>query len=116
MHKSKIVKERLLAMVKRLGVKAEVRGRGLIYGVAFEDARLASQVSQACFEAGMLVETAGMEDQVLKLLPSLTISDEDLKLGLDTIEKSLAMVLQRNAIHSTNHHTAKTADAALISA
>ena len=125
MHKSKIVKERLLAMVKRLGVKAEVRGRGLIYGVAFEDAALASQVSQACFDAGMVVETAGMEDQVLKLLPSLTISEEDLTLGLDTIEKSLAMVLQRNAGHSTSHHTAEsaqtaetaeTAEGALISA
>jgi diaminobutyrate-2-oxoglutarate transaminase len=109
MHKSKIVKERLLAMVERLGVKAEVRGRGLIYGVAFEDITLANQVSQACFDAGMVVETAGMQDQVLKLLPSLTISEEDLTLGLDTIEKSLAMVLQRNAGHGTSHHTAKSA-------
>ena len=83
-------------MVKRLGVKAEVRGRGLIYGVAFDDAALAGQVSQACFEAGMVIETAGMEDQVLKLLPSLTISDEDLVLGLDTIEKSLAAVLKKS--------------------
>jgi diaminobutyrate-2-oxoglutarate transaminase len=119
MHKSKIVKERLHAMVKRLGVKAEVRGRGLIYGVAFEDAALASQVSQACFDAGMVVETAGMEDQVLKLLPSLTISEEDLTLGLDTIEKSLAMVLQRKADQSATNHTtetAETADAALVSA
>ena len=114
MHKSKIVQERLLAMVKRLNVKAEVRGRGLIYGVAFEDATLASQVSQACFDAGMVVETAGMEDQVLKLLPSLTISDEDLTLGLDTIEKSLAMVLQRKASQnhkaSTSDHAAETVD------
>jgi diaminobutyrate-2-oxoglutarate transaminase len=119
MHKSKIVKERLHAMVKRLGVKAGVRGRGLIYGVAFEDAALASQVSQACFDAGMVVETAGMEDQVLKLLPSLTISEEDLNLGLDTIEKSLAMVLQRKADQSATNHTtetAETADAALVSA
>lgn len=125
MHKSKIVRDRLHAMVKRLGVKAEVRGRGLIYGVAFDDAALASQVSQACFDASMVVETAGMEDQVLKLLPSLTISEEDLTLGLDTIEKSLAMVLQRNAGHGTSHHTAEsaqtietaeTAETALISA
>jgi diaminobutyrate-2-oxoglutarate transaminase len=121
MHKSKIVKDRLLAMVQRMGVKAEVRGRGLIYGVAFDDATLADQVSKACFDAGMVVETAGMEDQVLKLLPSLTISEEDLTLGLDTIEKSLAMVLQRNASHSTNHQTAETkktaetVDAALAS-
>ncbi|MFT5934152.1 MAG: diaminobutyrate-2-oxoglutarate transaminase [Hydrogenophaga sp.] len=112
MHKSKIVKERLQAMVKRLSVKAAVRGRGLIWGVAFDDATLASQVSQACFDAGMVVETAGMEDQVLKLLPSLTISDEDLTLGLDTIEKSLAMVLRRNASHSVTHHATETAETA----
>ena len=105
-HKSKIVHDRLHAMVKRLGVKAEVRGRGLIYGVAFDDAALASQVSQACFDAGMVIETAGMEDQVLKLLPSLTISDEDLVLGLDTIEKSLTAVLKKNARPAAN-----TADA-----
>lgn len=101
-HKSKIVKERLHAMLKRLGVRAEVRGRGLIYGVAFEDAALASQVSQACFDAGMVIETAGMEDQVLKLLPSLTISDEDLVLGLDTIEKSLALVLKQGTAPTTD--------------
>jgi diaminobutyrate-2-oxoglutarate transaminase len=106
-HKSKIVHDRLHAMVRRLGVKAEVRGRGLIYGVAFDDAALASQVSQACFDAGMVIETAGMEDQVLKLLPSLTISDEDLVLGLDTIEKSLTSVLKRNARPAANSSDAE---------
>jgi diaminobutyrate-2-oxoglutarate transaminase len=93
-HKSKIVDERLNGMVKRLGADAEVRGRGLIYGIAFEDSSLASKVSQACFKDHLIVETAGIDDQVLKLLPSLTISDEDLITGLDIIEKNLAAVLK----------------------
>jgi diaminobutyrate-2-oxoglutarate transaminase len=94
-QKSKIVHGRLNAMVKRLDAKAEVRGRGLIYGIAFDDNTIASQVSQACFKDHLIVETAGMEDQVLKLLPSLTISEEDLALGLDTIERNLEAVLKR---------------------
>jgi diaminobutyrate-2-oxoglutarate transaminase len=73
-----------------------VRGRGLIYGIAFEDNTIAGQVSQACFKDHLIIETAGMEDHVLKLLPSLTISDEDLTLGLDTIERNLAAVLSAN--------------------
>ncbi len=99
-HKSRIVDERLNAMVQRLGVKAEIRGRGLIYGVAFEDTAIASQVSQACFKERLIVETAGMEDQVLKLLPSLTISDEDLVHGLNTIEKCLEAVLKQTQLKS----------------
>jgi diaminobutyrate-2-oxoglutarate transaminase len=93
-HKSKLVDERLNAMVKKLGADAEVRGRGLIYGIAFEDDTIASKVSQACFKDHLIVETAGIDDQVLKLLPSLTISDEDLSTGLDIIEKNLAAVLK----------------------
>ena len=95
-HKSKMVEQRLQAMIDRLGAQAEVRGRGLIYGIAFEDNTIAGQVSQACFKDHLIIETAGMEDQVLKLLPSLTISDEDLTLGLDTIERNLAAVLSAN--------------------
>jgi diaminobutyrate-2-oxoglutarate transaminase len=95
-HKSKMVEQRLQAMVDRLGAQAEVRGRGLIFGIAFEDNTIAGQVSQACFKDHLIIETAGMEDQVLKLLPSLTISDEDLTLGLDTIERNLAAVLSAN--------------------
>jgi 4-aminobutyrate aminotransferase-like enzyme len=42
-------------MVERLGVKAAVRGRGLIWGVAFDgNATLTSQVSQTYFDAGIV--------------------------------------------------------------
>jgi diaminobutyrate-2-oxoglutarate transaminase len=55
--------------------------------------RLAGRVSQACFERGLIIETAGIDDQVLKLLPSLTISEAELKQGLDIIETELREVL-----------------------
>lgn len=93
--KSTLVRERLEKMVRHLGAQATVRGRGLIYGVDFADASIAGKVSAACFERGLILETAGIDDQVLKLLPSLTIEEADLQKGLDIIEASLEAVLGR---------------------
>lgn len=92
--KSKLIERRLDAMLQDLDVRADVRGRGLIWGVEFEDRELAAKVSQTCFERGLVIETAGIDDQVLKLLPSLTIDEADLMHGLDIIEQSLQTVMQ----------------------
>lgn len=92
--KSKLVERRLSAMVQEQDIEATVRGRGLIWGVEFADRDLAAQVSALCFERGLIIETAGIDDQVLKLLPSLTIDDANLNHGLDIIEQSLQTVLQ----------------------
>lgn len=75
-----------------------MRGRGLIIGVSFEDAAFAGQVSAACFERGMIIETAGINDEVLKLLPSLTISEEELSKGLDIIEQSIKATMKGDSL------------------
>jgi diaminobutyrate-2-oxoglutarate transaminase len=61
---------------------------------------LAAQISQACFERGLIIETAGIDDQVLKLLPSLTASEDDLNHGLDIIEQSLQAVMQQVTVQA----------------
>jgi diaminobutyrate-2-oxoglutarate transaminase len=95
-QKSALAFERLHQILKRQGVEAPVRGRGLIQGVEFAEPGLATRISQACFERGLIIETAGIDDQVLKLLPSLTITEKDLQHGLDTIETSLQAVLHQD--------------------
>ena len=92
-RKGELVERRLTEMAQRLTPGAQVRGRGLIWGVEFTDPALAGKVSQACFERGLIIETAGIDDQVLKLLPSLTITEQELTHGLDAIEAALASVL-----------------------
>lgn len=88
-RKGEQVKEKLERMLRKHDVEGSVRGVGLIYGVEFADTELAGRVSQACFERGLIVETAGIDDQVLKLLPSLTIKEDELAHGLDIIDQSL---------------------------
>jgi diaminobutyrate-2-oxoglutarate transaminase len=58
------------------------RGRGMVQGLVFEDASQASKVCRIAFEKGLIVETSGAEDQVVKLLPPLTVTDDELDHGL----------------------------------
>ncbi len=74
-------------------VELEVRGRGLVQGIVFEDASLAGQVSQQCFLRNLVIETAGAQDEVLKFLPALTMDIPSLERGLDIVEASLRAVL-----------------------
>ena len=50
---------------------------------------LAGQVAARAFERGLVIETSGPGDRVLKLLPPLTIPDADLRFGLDVIEEAV---------------------------
>ncbi len=59
-----------------------VRGRGLAKGLAFEQAELGSKVTKACFDRGLLMETAGPSDEVAKMLPPLTTTEEEFDQGL----------------------------------
>jgi len=70
-----------------------VRGRGLLTGVVFPDDSAAGRVAAAAFERGLLVETSGPESEVLKTMPPLTISSEQLSEGIGVLEQAAADVL-----------------------
>lgn len=95
-RKEKLVKSQLEQMLKRHKVSATIRGRGLIWGIEFEDPELAGKISSLCFEHGLVIETAGVNGQVLKLLPSLTITDSELLKGIFIIENSLQIALSNS--------------------
>lgn len=67
-----------------------VRGRGLMMGIASTKMpELAGQVSAKAFEQGLVIETSGAKDEVLKFLPALTITDEELLRGLEIVRGAL---------------------------
>ena len=90
-RKSKIVEKFLQEEIKPLNKNFEIRGIGLIWGVETHDGALAKQISVHCFKSGLIVERAGRNNSVVKLMPALTIDDELLLKGLnilkDTIKK-----------------------------
>ena len=75
-------------------VGAEQRGRGMMQGLAFSEPAIAAEASRRAFELGMIVETSGSEDEVLKLLPPLTISHTELNRGLALLAKAVKEVTQ----------------------
>lgn len=93
-RKATLVERHLHHLRDTYAPDAQVRGRGLIWGLELSDTQLAGRISQACFEQGLIIETAGIDDQVLKLLPSLTMSEQELRLGLQIIEEALKALTQ----------------------
>ena len=75
------------------GSGAQVRGRGLVWGLEFADATVARRASQEAFARGLLVETSGANSEVVKLLPPLTVSDAELEEGLALLHESVAAAL-----------------------
>jgi diaminobutyrate-2-oxoglutarate transaminase len=72
----------------------QIRGRGMVWGLDVGCGDLAGAISKAAFRRGLIIETCGAHDQVVKFLPPLTISREDLDLGLRLIADSIDEVLR----------------------
>lgn len=71
-----------------------VRGRGLMYGLASPTRpKLAGAVSHEAFARGVVIETSGARDEVLKFLPALTITAEELDRGIARVREALAAAL-----------------------
>lgn len=75
-------------------IKGEVRGRGFMVGIASEVEGLAAKVTAKCFDLGLIMETAGPNDEVFKLFPPLNIPTEDLQKGLAIIEESIKQLVK----------------------
>lgn len=87
------VTKRLEQVVDRFPtLGGEVRGRGLVQGIACEDPDMVDAITTAAFQRGLLLETSGPRGEVLKVLPPLTITDDALDRGLDILEASVAAV------------------------
>jgi len=75
------------------------RGRGLIQGLVCQgQPGLANRIAAKAFSHGVVIETSGAEDEVLKLLPALTIESELLARGLEIIERSVAEALAEQQV------------------
>jgi diaminobutyrate-2-oxoglutarate transaminase len=77
---------------------AEVRGDGLLLGLAWNSPDTAPAVSAAAFRRGLIVETCGARSQVLKFLPPLTVSRSELQEGLDIVSASVVETIANQKV------------------
>jgi len=64
---------------------ATLKGRGLMQGVDVGTGELASEICARAFENGLIIETSGKEDQVVKVLAPLTTSETTFRKGFDIL-------------------------------
>ena len=81
------------------------RGRGMMQGIACADPTLADRITSIAFQNGLIIETSGGQDEVVKLLMPLTIESEKMLAGLDILEQAVSEAVNEktgNEVESTN--------------
>lgn len=89
-RKGEVMRERLVSISEHHGRGWEVRGRGMMQAVDVVDGALAKAAQDAAFQTGLLIGPCGTGGRVIKLIPPLTIPDDDLAEGLDILEKAIS--------------------------
>ena len=90
-HKSAILREELEKTAQEFpGLQANVRGRGLLYGLEIPETGFAKKVSRGAFERGLVIELSGARSQVVKFLPPLIIEEETLLQGVEIVNEAIA--------------------------
>lgn len=72
----------------------QVRGRGMLQGLAFKQANIAQLVSEVAFRHGVIAETCGPQSEVIKIMPPLVIDRESLHEGFERLRSAMKEVLR----------------------
>lgn len=95
-----ILLARLRAFQDRYPGLGDVRGLGLMVGVEFvvpggrtPDKNRTKAIQRACLEAGLLLLTCGTDENVIRWIPPLIISEQELEEALNIFEDALDSVV-----------------------
>ena len=83
---------RRLGEIARLVPGATLKGRGMMRGVDVGSGDLAEKICAECFRRGLIIETSGAHDEVVKVLAPLTIAESQFAEGLDILEAATRAV------------------------
>ena len=97
-RKSAIIKE-YLDKVAAMDERIEIRGIGFMWGVDCVKVKpdvISKGIVRECFNNGLIVERAGRNNDVVKLMPCLLADEATLKKGLEIFVAAAAKVLAEN--------------------
>jgi len=91
-----VLMDGLKKIQKKYPIIGDVRGLGLMVGVEFTNpdgtpgSKLSDQVKKQCFDNDLLLMQCGTYHQVIRWIPPLVVTEEQLQTGLDIFEKAVA--------------------------
>jgi len=89
-EKSAFLKKRLAELKDaHPGTIEAVKGRGMMLGIDVGCGDLSSDIIKDCFKNGLVIETSGPNDEVVKCLTPLTITMDELERGLAILERAV---------------------------
>lgn len=97
-ERENIIREFLENEIASLHPAIEIRGLGMIWGIDFNNVGekyLLNKITEETFKRNLIIENAGRNGNVLKLLPPLNIDIDSLKSGLEIIKESVENCLSR---------------------
>jgi len=95
-----LVESRGTYLAERLATIAEtipgavLKGRGMMRGIDMGSGEIAADICATCFENGLIIETSGADDEVVKVLAPLTIEAETFARGLDILQAAVGARMQ----------------------
>lgn len=99
----KKVMDRYNSLKEKIEEIGDVRGLGSMIGIEFvkdkdtkePNGELTSKIIQICAENGLIVESAGAYNNVIRFLSPLVITDEQLEVGLNIFENAVVSAKNR---------------------
>ncbi len=92
--KTKVLGDALQAICDKYPGEFSMKGRGLMRGIEAKHADVTGPITKRCFEKGLIIETSGPNDEVIKCLMPLTTSEDDLRLGAKLLGESVDEIMQ----------------------
>ena len=92
--KAKVLGDALQSICDRYPGEFHVKGRGLMRGIEAKNAELTDAVTSRAFDKGLIIETSGPNDEVIKCLMPLTTSEDDLKKGARILAESVDEIMK----------------------
>lgn len=79
--------------LEELEAVLDVRGRGAMMAIELINAEVTAEVASACKKQGVLILTCGIDGNVIRLLPALTIPEHLLREGLEILTTEIRAAL-----------------------
>ncbi len=98
----KYIMGRLNKLKEKYDFVGDVRGLGSMVAIEFidkdkkPDKQIVSKIIQKCFENGIVIISAGVFGNVIRFLPPLVITEEQLKKAMDIFEEAIENVKHEN--------------------
>ncbi|MEE2693040.1 MAG: diaminobutyrate--2-oxoglutarate transaminase [Pseudomonadota bacterium] len=95
-RKSEILRMRLEAILEKHERWIErVKGRGMMLGLDMKTGERAARVVKEAFARGLVIETSGGDDEIVKCLTPLTIDEDILGEGLNILARAVDAAIEK---------------------